>query len=98
MNIQTSENIPSIPQNGTLRSVEYQPTNLVGLENISDESEPPNSVGLKKISLEHNMTPMGTVPPLQVPILQDQSHPRNPVQILHGWTVVSHRGKKVSSL
>ena len=96
MNIQTSENIPSIPQNGTLRSAEYQPTNLVGLENISDESEPPNSVGLNKITLEHNMTQMRTVPSVSVLDLQDQSHPENTVQNLHGWTVISHRPKKVS--
>jgi hypothetical protein len=84
MNISSSKNIPSIPRNGTLRIAEPQPSNLVGLQMVSKRTVP---------------TPMRTVPPSQVPILQDnQSHPRNTVQNLQGWTVVSYRDKKVSSL
>jgi hypothetical protein len=109
LNIQTSKSIPSIPQKEMLRSAECQPPNSMGLENISDESEPPNSVGLNKITMEHNMSvglnkitmehnmsPMRIVHPFPVPNLQDQSHPRNTVDNLHGWTVVSYRDKKVS--
>jgi hypothetical protein len=76
MNISSSKNIPSIRQNGTLRIIASQPANLVGLQMVSKRTV---------------TTPMRTVPPSQVPILQeDQSHPRNTVQNLHGWTVVSY--------
>jgi hypothetical protein len=84
MNISSSKNIPSIPQNGTLRIVESPPTNFVGLQMVAKRTVPPA---------------MRTVPPYQVPILQeDQSHPRNTGQNLHVWTAVSYGDKKVSSL
>jgi hypothetical protein len=100
-NISSSKNIPSIPQKGTLGIAEAHPPNFVGLD-----SQPTNLVGLPKIPMEHVSTPMRTVHPSmrtvptgsQVHILQDQSHLRNTVPILHGWTLVSHRDKKVSSL
>jgi hypothetical protein len=40
MNISSSKNIRSIPQKGTLRIAESQPTNLVGLQMVSRELFP----------------------------------------------------------
>jgi hypothetical protein len=117
MNISSSKNIPSIPQKGTLRIVESQPTNSVGLEKIPMgtmglKKIPMGTMGLKKIpmgtmglkripmgTMGLEKIPMETVPTQsQVHILQDQSHPRNQVPILHRWTLVTRQDKKVSSL
>jgi hypothetical protein len=73
-NISKSENIPSIPKNGTVGIVD--PHITMGLDRIPVKSLPPN-----KQDSTASTRPLAAP---QVPILQDETNLAKQVPILHG--------------